>query len=481
MHSGASEVMLERKGLVARVAGVVVDAEFPSGDLPGIHNALRIERDHSEHLIVEVQEHISPFTVRGVAMSSTSGLQRGLPVVDTGGPIRVPVGPETLGRMFNVLGQPVDGGPDITTARHAAIHADPPDLQEQQLAGEVLVTGIKVIDLLTPYPRGGKIGLFGGAGVGKTMLVIELIRHTTREHSGIALFAGVGERNREGNELWLEMQRSGVLDSTILVFGSMNEPPGARLRIALTALTMAEYFREQERREVLLFMDNTFRYIQAGAEVSALLGRLPSAVGYQPTLSSEMGELQERIATTRRGSITSVQAIYVPADDLTDPAVVATFAHLDATTVLSRRQVSRGFYPAVDPLQSNSKLLTPAAVGGEHYGIAQRVRALLARYEELRDIIAILGIEELNEEDRVAVQRARKLQRFLTQPLFVAERFTGLSGRFVPLEETLRGAQEILEGRHDDLPEQAFYMVGAIAEVVGKAGRIAGEQVLVRA
>jgi F-type H+-transporting ATPase subunit beta len=460
---------------------VVVDAEFPSGDLPGIHNALRIDRGNSEPLIVEVQEHISPFTVRGVAMSSTSGLQRGLPVVDTGGPIRVPVGPGTLGRMFNVLGQPVDGGPELTAVRHAAIHADPPDLQEQRLAGEVLVTGIKAIDLLTPYPRGGKIGLFGGAGVGKTMLVIELIRHTTREHSGIALFAGVGERNREGNELWLEMQRSGVLDSTILVFGSMNEPPGARLRIALTALTMAEYFREQERRQVLLFMDNTFRYIQAGAEVSALLGRLPSAVGYQPTLSSEMGELQERIATTSRGSITSVQAIYVPADDLTDPAVVATFAHLDATTVLSRRQVSRGFYPAVDPLQSNSKLLTPAAVGGEHYGIAQRVRALLARYEELRDIIAILGIEELNEEDRVAVQRARKLQRFLTQPLFVAERFTGLSGRFVPLEQTLRGAREILEGRHDQLPEQAFYMVGAIDEALGKASRITVEQQQMRA
>jgi F-type H+-transporting ATPase subunit beta len=463
---------------VARVAGVVVDAEFPSGDLPGIHNALRIERDHGPSLIVEVEEHISPFTVRGVAMSSTSGLQRGLPVVDTGVPIRVPVGPPTLGRMFNVLGQAIDGGPEVVGTELHPIHSDPPALQEQRLAGEVLVTGIKAIDLLVPYPRGGKIGLFGGAGVGKTMLVIELIRHTIREHKGIALFAGVGERNREGNELWLEMKHSGVLESTILVFGSMNEPPGARLRIPLTALTMAEYFRERERRQVLLFMDNTYRYIQAGAEVSALLGRLPSAVGYQPTLSSEMGELQERIATTSRGSITSVQAIYVPADDLTDPAVVATFAHLDATTVLSRRQVSQGFYPAIDPLQSNSKLLTPTAVGDEHYHIAQRVRALLARYEELRDVIAILGIEELNEEDRVAVQRARKLQRFLTQPLFVAERFTGLSGRFVPLEQTLRGCGEILEGHHDLLPEQAFYMTGTIAEVADKASRLATPQSL---
>ncbi len=467
---------MERTGFVVRVAGVVVDAEFPSGDLPGIHNALRIEQDHGPALIVEVQEHISPFTVRGVAMSNTSGLQRGLPVVDTGSPIRVPVGPATLGRMFNVLGQPIDGGPEIVGVERYPIHTDPPTLLEQRLASDAFVTGIKAIDLLTPYPRGGKIGLFGGAGVGKTMLVIELIRHTVREHSGIALFAGVGERNREGNELWLEMRRSGVMDNTILVFASMNEPPGARLRIALTALTMAEYFRDRERRQVLLFMDNTFRYIQAGAEVSALLGRLPSAVGYQSTLSSEMGKLQERIATTSRGSITSVQAIYVPADDLTDPAVVAVFAHLDATTVLSRRLVSQGFYPAIDPLQSNSKLLTPTAVSEEHYSLAQQVRALLSRYEELRDIIAILGIEELSEEDRVAVQRARKLQRFLTQPLFVAEPFTGLTGRFVPLDQTLRGFREILEGRHDDLPEQAFYMVGTIAEVVGKASRLAVEQ-----
>jgi len=451
-----------------------VDARFPSGDLPSIGNALRIEQDDSSALIVEVQEHTSPFVVRGIAMSSTSGLRRGLQVVDTGYPIRVPVGPSTLGRMFNVLGQTTDGGPPITGAELHPIHAHAPALLQQQVANDIFTTGIKAIDLLTPYPRGGKIGLFGGAGVGKTMLIIELIRHTIREHQGIAVFAGVGERNREGNELWLEMKRSGVLERTTLVFGSMNEPPGARLRTPLTALTMAEYFREQERRQVLLFMDNTFRYTQAGAEVSALLGRLPSAVGYQPTLVTEMGQLQERIATTSRGSITSVQAVYVPADDLTDPAVAATFAHLDATTVLSRRQVSQGIYPAIDVLQSNSKLLTPTMVGQEHYAVAQQARALLARYEELQDIIAILGIEELGDEDRLAVNRARRLQRFLTQPFFVAEPFTGLPGRFVPLAQTLRGFREILEGQHDDLPEQAFYMVGTIDEVVGKARQVAG-------
>lgn len=466
--------MLERVGLVARVAGVVVDARFPSGDLPSIRNALRVELDDNSALIIEVQEHINPFTVRGIAMSSTSGLRRGLRVVDTNAPIRVPVGSATLGRMFDTLGQPIDGGLPLDEPELRPIHADAPVLQQQQVATQIFVTGVKAIDLLTPYPRGGKIGLFGGAGVGKTMLIIELIRHTIREHEGIALFAGVGERNREGNELWLEMKRSGVLDRTTLVFASMNEPPGARLRAPLAALTMAEYFREQERRQVLLFIDNTFRYIQAGAEVSALLGRLPSAVGYQPTLATEMGELQERITTTSRGSITSVQAVYVPADDLTDPAVAATFAHLDATTVLSRRQVRQGIYPAIDPLQSNSKLLTPTAVGREHYEIAQQVRALLARYEELQDIIAILGVEELSEEDRVAVNRARRLQRFLTQPFFVAEPFTGLPGRFVPLSQTLRGFREILDGQHDDLPEQAFYMAGTIDEVVGKARRMAG-------
>jgi F-type H+-transporting ATPase subunit beta len=448
---------------------VVIDAEFSSGDLPSIHNALRVERDQGAELIIEVQEHVDPHTVRAIAMGSTSGLRRGLLVHDTGQPIRVPVGRETLGRMFNVLGQPIDDGPDITETTQNPIHVSPPTLGEQQVIKEPFITGIKAIDLLTPYPRGGKIGLFGGAGVGKTLLMIELMRQTIQEHRGIALFAGVGERSREGNDLWRELQRSGVLDSTILVFGQMKEPPGARLRVPLTALTMAEHFRDQERQQVLIFIDNIFRYVQAGAEVSALLGRLPSAVGYQPTLDSEMGELQERITTTASGSTTSVQAVYVPADDMTDPAVVATFAHLDATTILSRRQVSRGFYPAIDPLESNSALLTAEGVGKRHLTIANEVRSTLARYEELQDVIAILGMEELNEEDRVTVERARRLQRFLTQPFFVAEPFTGMPGRFVPLEETLRGFREILDGEHDDLPEQAFYMIGTIDEASEKA------------
>jgi F-type H+-transporting ATPase subunit beta len=450
------------------VAGVVVDAEFASGDLPSIHNALTIQRDDGPELVVEVQEHIDPRTVRAVAMGGTAGMRRGLPVLDTGRPIRVPVGQATLGRMFNVLGQPIDGQPTPGEAMSRPIHAASPPLREQRVVTKPFITGIKAIDLLTPYPRGGKIGLFGGAGVGKTMLMIELMRHTIREHSGIVLFAGVGERSREGNELWLEMQRSGVLESSVLVFGQMKDPPGARLRVPLTALTMAEYFRDHERRPVLLFIDNIFRYIQAGAEVSALLGHLPSAVGYQPTLDSEMGALQERITTTSRGSVTSVQAVYVPADDLTDPAVVATFAHLDAATILSRRQASLGIYPAIDPLESNSSLLTPDGVGQGHYATATEVRALLARYRELQDVIAILGMEELSEEDRVAVNRARRLQRFLTQPFFVSEPFTGLPGRYVPLAATLRGFGEILEGRHDDLPEQAFYMVGSIDEAVAK-------------
>ena len=464
---------MERTGAVTRVAGVVVDAGFASGDLPGIHNALRIQRDEGPELILEVQEHIDPHTVRMVAMGSTAGLRRGLPVLDTGYPIRVPVGRATLGRMFNVLGQPIDGrsAPERTEQRR--IHVTSPPLREQRVTTEPFITGVKAIDLLTPYPRGGKIGLFGGAGVGKTLLMIELMRHTIREHRGIALFAGVGERSREGNDLWREMQRSGVLESTVLVFGQMKEPPGARLRVALTALTMAEYFRDRERQQVLLFIDNIFRYIQAGAEVSALLGRLPSAVGYQPTLDTEMGELQERITTTSRGSVTSVQAVYVPADDLTDPAVVATFAHLDAATIISRRQASQGLYPAIDPLESSSSLLTVEGVGEEHFQIANEVRSLLARYEELQDVIAILGMEELSEDDRVAVNRARRLQRFLTQPFFVSEPFTGMSGRYVPLPETLRGFREILEGRYDGLPEQAFYMVGPIDEAVEKAKELA--------
>ncbi len=463
---------MERQGTVSRVAGVVVDAMFSSGDLPSIHDALVIQRDEGPDLVIEVQEHIDPRTVRGVAMGDTAGLRRGLPVIDTGYPIRVPVGPQTLGRMFNVLGDPIDGKPSATGEERRAIHRRSPPLSEQQVVTEPFITGIKTIDLLIPYPRGGKIGLFGGAGVGKTLLMIELMHHTIQEHSGIVLFAGVGERSREGNDLWLDMQESGVISNTVLVFGQMNEPPGARLRVPLTALTMAEYFREHERRDVLLFIDNIFRYAQAGAEVSALLGRLPSAGGYQPTLDSEMGELQERITTTSRGSVTSVQAVYVPADDLTDPAVVATFAYLDASTVLSRHQASLGLYPAIDPLDSNSALLTPENVGQEHYDVATQVRELLARYQELQDVIAILGMEELSEEDQMAVNRARRLQRFLTQPFFVAEPFTGTPGRYVPLDETLRGFREILDGKHDDLPEQAFYMVGTIDEAVQQADEL---------
>jgi len=453
----------------------VVDAEFASGDLPGIHSALRVPAEDGRDLVIEVQEHVTPHTVRGIAMSSTAGLQRGLQVVDSGGAIEVPVGRETLGRIFNVLGETIDGGPALRDVPLRPIHAASPSMEEQRIVIRPFVTGMKVIDLMTPYPQGGKIGLFGGAGVGKTVLIIELIRHTISEHSGIALFAGIGERSREGNDLWLQMRDSGVLDNTILVFGQMNEPPGARLRVPLTALTMAEYFRDQERRQVLLFMDNVFRYIQAGSEVSALLGRLPSAVGYQPTLDSEMGKLQERITTTGGGSVTSIQAVYVPADDPTDPAVVATFAHLDAMVFLSRRLASQAFYPAIDPLESHSSLLTPSGVGQEHYRIATGIRALLARYQELQDVIAILGMEELSEEDRLIVGRARRAQRFLTQPFYSTEQFTGFPGRYVPLEETLRGFGEILDGQHDDVPEQAFYMVGTIDEVLDKAERLAAE------
>ena len=468
---------MERRGTVVRVAGVVIDAEFPSGDLPSIHNALVVDRENQQDLVVEVQEHVDPHTVRTIAMGSTTGLRRGLTVRDTGQPIYVPVGRQTLGRMFNVLGQAIDGGPQPESAQQRSIHAQAPHMQEQQVVTEPFVTGIKAIDLLTPYPSGGKIGLFGGAGVGKTVLMIELMRHTIEEHEGVALFTGVGERSREGNDLWRELQRSGVLESTILVFGQMKEPPGARLRVPFTALTMAEYFRDQEEREALIFIDNIFRYVQAGAEVSALLGRLPSTVGYQPTLDTEMGELQERITTTASGaSSTSVQAVYVPADDMTDPAVVATFAHLDATTILTRRQASRGFYPAIDPLDSTSTLLNAEGVGEEHFEIANEVRETLARYEELRDVIAILGMEELNEDDRVTVERARRMQRFLTQPFFVAEPFTGTPGRYVPLPETLRGFREILDGEHDDLPEQAFYMVGTIDEVVERATSVTAEE-----
>lgn len=463
-------------GTIVRVVGVVVDVLFPTGELPGIQTALWVEREDEKPLVLEVQEHLDTRRVRTISMSSTVGLKRGLPVIDSGKPIQVPVGPKTLGRLFNVLGDPLDQGEEIENAPEMSIHADSPPLKSQRVVSDVFITGIKAIDLLTPYPSGGKIGLFGGAGVGKTVLMIELMQSTIKRHSGIALFAGVGERTREGNDLWLDMKESGVIDSTVLVFGQMNEPPGARLRVALSAMTMAEYFRDHEKREVLLFIDNIFRYIQAGSEVSALLGRLPSAVGYQPTLESEMGELQERITTTANGSITSVQAVYIPADDITDPAVVATFAHLDAATVLSRRQASMGIYPAIDPLQSNSSLLTPTTVGREHFEIATEVRTLLARYEELQDVIAILGMEELSEDDFQAVVRARRIQRFLSQPFFVSESFTGIPGRYVPLEETLRGFRGIIDGLYDDLPEQAFYMVGTIDDVLKQAEQMKVEQ-----
>jgi F-type H+-transporting ATPase subunit beta len=460
------------QGTVVRIVGVVVDVAFPRGSLPSIHNALLLQRPASDdggELVLEVQQHVDSRTVRTVAMGSTSGLHRGLVVRDSGSPICVPVGRDTLGRMFNVLGEPIDEQPWDYSAPRRPIHVAAPPLSQRRVVRSPFVTGVKAIDLLSPYPRGGKIGLFGGAGVGKTLLMIELMRHTIREHSGIALFAGVGERSREGNELWLEMRQSGVIDNTVLVFGQMDEPPGARLRTPLTALTMAEHFRDHERLSVLLFLDNTFRYIQAGAEVSALLGRLPSAVGYQPTLESEMGQLQERITTTSQGSVTSVQAVYVPADDMTDPAVVASFAHLDASTVLTRTMSSQGLYPAIDPLQSNSTLLTAPAVGEAHYELATRVRTLLARYQELQDVIAILGVEELSADDRRTVVRARRIQRFLTQPFFSSEPFTGVPGRYVPLQETLRGFGELVEGRHDDLPEQAFYMVGTIDEALARA------------
>lgn len=458
-----------RTGRVVRVTGVVVDAEFSVGDLPSISSALLVKRPGRDDLVLEVGEHTDPRTVRCIAMASTSGLSRGLRVVDTGEPIQVPVGDATLGRMFNVLGRPIDGGEPLDNAERRPIHIAAPPLGEQQLSTSILPTGLKVIDLLTPYGEGSKIGLFGGAGVGKTILVIELIRHSTSTQQALAVFAGVGERTREGNDLWVSMKSSGVLENSVLVFGQMNEPPGARLRTALTALTIAQYFRDEAERDVLLFIDNVYRYVQAGAEVSALLGRVPSAVGYQPTLATEMGELQERISTTSRGAITSVQAIYVPADDITDPGVVAAFSHLDAITVLTRRLSSQGFYPAVDPLASSSKMLESRYVGDRHVRIASEVKAVLAQYEALQDIISILGTEELSEEDRLVVRRARRLQRFLTQPLFSTEHFTGVPGKYVPLEETLRGFGEILEGKHDSLPEQAFYMVGAIDEVVEKA------------
>ena len=457
-----------RIGKVTQVMGPVVDVRFADGELPEILSALKIQKGDKE-LTVEVAQHIGDNVVRCIAMSSTDGLVRGADAVDTGHGISVPVGKETLGRIFNVLGEPVDEKTAPETAERWEIHRQPPTYEEQVTSTEILETGIKVVDLICPYAKGGKIGLFGGAGVGKTVLIMELINNIAKQHGGISVFTGVGERTREGNDLYNEMIDSGVIDKTALVYGQMNEPPGARMRVGLSGLTMAEYFRDREGQDVLLFIDNIFRFTQAGSEVSALLGRMPSAVGYQPTLATEMGALQERITSTKRGSITSVQAVYVPADDLTDPAPATTFAHLDATTVLSRAISSMGIYPAVDPLESTSRILSPDVVGEEHYRVARDVQRILQRYNELQDIIAIMGMDELSEEDKLTVSRARKVQRFLSQSFTVAEKFTGLDGKYVPLKETIRGFREIIDGKHDDLPESAFMFVGTIDEAVAKA------------
>ena len=467
-------------GKIVQVVGPVVDIKFPPNGLPAIYNAIHIDGVVGEgikiHLTTEVMQHIGNDVVRTVAMSSTDGLVRGMDAVDTGAPIKVPVGPGTLGRIFNVLGETVDHDPTpVEAADYWPIHRPAPAFAEQSTTAEMLETGIKVIDLIEPYALGGKVGLFGGAGVGKTVIIMELIHNIATAHGGYSVFAGVGERTREGNDLWGEMKESGVINKTCLVYGQMNEPPGARMRVGLTGLTMAEYFRDVSGQDVLLFIDNIFRFTQAGSEVSALLGRMPSAVGYQPTLANDIGALQERIASTTKGSITSVQAVYVPADDLTDPAPAGTFAHLDATTNLNRSIAELGLYPAVDPLDSTSRILDPLIVGEEHYKVARGVQAILQRYKELQDIIAILGMEELSEEDKVTVARARKIQRFLSQPFFVGEQFTGTPGQYVPLKETIRGFKEILEGKHDDLPENAFYMVGTIDMAVEKAKKIEAE------
>jgi len=477
---------VQQIGRVTQVLGPVVDVEFPPGGLPELYTALKLSNPaistDPENLTIEVAQHLGENTVRCIAMDSTEGLSRGIPVKNTGGPIQVPVGKPTLGRIMNVVGQPVDERGPIRADKFLPIHRPPPPFVEQDVRVQAFETGIKVIDLLAPYTRGGKIGLFGGAGVGKTVLLLELIRNVAKEQGGFSVFAGVGERTREGNDLYKEMQEGGVirldkLDESlcVLVYGQMNEPPGARARVALSALSVAEYFRDEEGRDVLLFIDNIFRFTQAGSEVSALLGRIPAAVGYQPTLSTEMGALQERITSTTKGSITSVQAIFVPADDLTDPAPATTFAHLDATTVLSRQIAELGIYPAVDPLDSTSRILDPQVVGHEHYDVARRVQGILQRYKELQDIIAILGMDELSEEDKLTVARARKIQRFLSQPFFVAEVFTGKQGRYVKLADTIRGFKEIAEGKHDELPESAFYMVGGIDEAVENAKRMAAE------
>ena len=459
-------------GKVSQVMGPVVDVRFEEGELPPIFNALTVpigEGDKIRTLTVEVSQHIGDNTARCIAMASTDGLKRGTDVTDTGKTISVPVGRETLGRIFNVLGDVVDNGPAISDPERWDIHRPAPEYSELASSTEILETGIKVIDLICPYSKGGKIGLFGGAGVGKTVLIMELINNIAKKHGGLSVFTGVGERTREGNDLYNEMKQSGVIANTSLVYGQMNEPPGARMRVALSGLTMAEYFRDREGQDVLLFIDNIFRFTQAGSEVSALLGRMPSAVGYQPTLATEMGALQERITSTKKGSITSVQAVYVPADDLTDPAPATTFAHLDATTVLSRSIASQGIYPAVDPLESTSRILSADVLGEEHYFVAREVQRILQRYNELMDIIAIMGMDELSDDDKVLVQRARKIQRFLSQPFDVSEKFTGIPGKYVPLSETIRGFKEIIEGKHDDLPESAFLFVGSIEEAIEKA------------
>ncbi len=455
-------------GTVTQIMGPVLDIKFPDGHLPDLLNAITVQNGDGD-ITVEVAQHVGDNVVRCIAMASTDGMVRGAKAVDTGMPIQVPVGECTLGRIFNLLGQPIDNKPAPEGAEQWPIHRPAPAYDEQESTTEILETGIKVVDLIAPYAKGGKIGLFGGAGVGKTVLIMELINNVAKQHGGLSVFTGVGERTREGNDLYNEMTESGVLSKTALVYGQMNEPPGARMRVALSGLTMAEYFRDRENQDVLLFIDNIFRFTQAGSEVSALLGRMPSAVGYQPTLATEMGALQERITSTKKGSITSVQAVYVPADDLTDPAPATTFAHLDATTVLSRSISSLGIYPAVDPLESTSRILSPDVVGQEHYEVAREVQRILQRYKELQDIIAIMGMDELSEEDKLTVSRARKIQRFLSQPFSVAEQFTGMEGKYVPLKETIRGFKEIIEGKHDDLPESAFLFVGTIDEAVEKA------------
>lgn len=460
------------KGIVKQIIGPVVDIEFADGKLPEIYNAIHINRGEVKPLVLEVQQHLGENLVRCVAMDSTDGLTRGTEASDSGGPITVPVGPEVLGRLINVVGEPIDEAGPIKTKKRFPIHRPAPEFEDLSTETEILETGIKVIDLLEPYSKGGKTGLFGGAGVGKTVLIMELIRTIATEHGGISVFSGVGERTREGNDLWLELKESGVLKKTAMVFGQMNEPPGARQRVGLTGLTVAEYFRDVEGKDTLLFIDNIFRFTQAGSEVSALLGRMPSAVGYQPTLATEMGELQERITSTKKGSITSVQAIYVPADDLTDPAPAAAFGHLDATTVLSRQIAEMSIYPAVDPLESTSRILDPRILGTEHYQVAKKVQEILQKYKDLQDIIAILGMDELSDEDKITVARARRIQRFLSQPFFVAEAFTGFDGKFVPLQDTIKGFKAITEGEYDDLPEQAFWMVGNMEEAVEKAKKM---------